>query len=523
MNRAWLSFALLGVSIGAGAIPLGCSSTPAPTPKTLSAQDLRDPTKCAPCHAGHYSDWSQSLHAYASDDPVFLAMNARGQKDTAGALGSFCVQCHAPMALKDGLTTDGTNLANVPRAEKGVTCFFCHSIDSVGASHVNADVKLASDLALRGEIKQPQDNPAHNSAYSALQDDGQIESAQMCGSCHDIVSPAGGHIERTFHEWSSSVFSTLGTSCTFNGNCHMAASTDKVQIATGGPATRTFHKHNFPAVDIISDPTFPQTPPQNAATEQATVEASLANVLTGALCVNARGGVRVILDNNGAAHFWPSGAAQDRRAWVEVIASQGGTPFYSSGTVPAGTPVGSEPNDPDLWQLRDQMFDSTGAPVDMFWQAACAAGNELTAIASEDPTDPANYTHRTRLYPNTPNPGDSVLAQMPDRVTATVHLQPIGLDVLADLADSGLDPSVAAQMPTLTVALPNASDGGGGGTSLVWTPQTATPGFMDQTQPQPTPMSCVMTPGFNVVSTAPIAANPPTKCTPPADSADAGP
>jgi hypothetical protein len=523
MNRAWVSLGLLGVTIAAGTIPLGCSSTPAPAQKTLTAQDLRDPTKCQPCHAGHYSDWSQSMHAYASDDPVFLAMNARGQKDTAGALGSFCVQCHAPVALKDGLTKDGTNLATVARAEKGVTCFFCHSIDSVGTSHVNADVTLASDLVLRGDIPDAQDNPAHASAYSAFQDDRQLDSAQMCGSCHDIVSPAGGHIERTFHEWSNSIFATSVTTCAFNGNCHMAASTSKIPIATGGPP-RIFHAHDFPAVDIISDPTFLQTPAQTVAAETAKVEASLANVLTGALCVNVRGGVRVILDDNGAAHSWPSGAAQDRRAWVEVEASKGGAPpFYSSGNVPAGTPVGSEPNDPDLWLLRDQMFDATGAPVDMFWQAACAGGNELTAIASSDPSNPANYTHRTRIYPSTPNPGDSVLPQMPDQVTVTVHLQPIGLDVLQDLETTGLDPSVAAQMPTLTVALPNDGDAGGGGSSLVWTPQAATPGFMDLTQGQPTQMSCVMTPGFNVVASAPLAANPPTKCPAQAATSDAGP
>ncbi|HEX4446643.1 MAG TPA: multiheme c-type cytochrome [Polyangiaceae bacterium] len=517
MNRAWLSFGLLGVSAAAGVIPLGCSSSPTQEKKTLTAQDLRDPTSCQPCHAGHYSDWSKSMHAYASDDPVFLAMNARGQKDTNGALGSFCVQCHAPVALKDGLTHDGTNLATVAKAEKGVTCFFCHSIDSVGASHVNADVTLASDLVLRGEIKKPQDNPAHASTYSAFQDDQQADSAQMCGSCHDIVSPAGGHIERTFHEWSASIFATSVTTCAFNGNCHMAASTSQIPIASGGPP-RIFHAHDFPAVDIAFDPAFPQTP----ADQQTKVEASLANVLTGALCVNARGGVRVILDNNGAAHSWPSGAAQDRRAWVEVVASSGGTPFYRSGSVAPGTPVGSDPNDKDLWLLRDQMFDSNGAPVDMFWQAACAGGNELTAIANDDSTNQANYTHRTRLYPNTPNPGDSVLAQMPDQVTATVHLQPIGLDVLADLADSGLDPSVAAQMPTLTVALPNESDAGGGGTSLVWTPQTAVPGFMDQTQGQSTAMSCVTTPGFNVVAAAPTAADPPAKCPAQPAASDAG-
>ena len=54
------------------------------------------------------------MHAYAADDPVFVAMNQRGQRETAGALGDFCVKCHAPVAVHDGLTTDGLNLATLP-------------------------------------------------------------------------------------------------------------------------------------------------------------------------------------------------------------------------------------------------------------------------------------------------------------------------------------------------------------------------------------------------------------------------
>src|SRR5580704_15773848 len=79
------------------------------------------------------------MHAYASKDPVFLAMNARGQRETGGALGTFCVQCHAPMAVRDGMTTDGLNLSSLPAVyQQGVSCFFCHSIESVGSAHGDA-------------------------------------------------------------------------------------------------------------------------------------------------------------------------------------------------------------------------------------------------------------------------------------------------------------------------------------------------------------------------------------------------
>jgi Cytochrome c554 and c-prime len=517
MTRAWTSFALLAAAAAAALAPFGCSSPAAPPPPkpTGTAQELRDPATCKACHAGHYDDWSRSMHAYASEDPVFLAMNARGQRETNGALGTFCVQCHAPVAVKDGLTKDGLNLGQLPAAEKNVTCFFCHSIDSVGPSHVNADVNIASDLVMRGEIPDPKANSVHASAASNLQDSAHVESAQMCGSCHDIVSPQGGHIERTFQEWQTSIFAPAST-CAFNGNCHMKSS-DGVAVALNGPA-RTFHSHDFPAVDIAFDPSFPP-----AADQQATVEASLANVLQGALCVNVLGGVRVFLDAAGVAHFWPSGASQDRRAWAEVVAYKNGAQFYQSGSVAPGVPVGSDPDDKDLWVLRDQMFDANDKPVDMFWQAACAAGNELQVISSTDPMNMANYTHRERLYPLTANPGDSKLAQMPDRVTLAMHLQPIGLDVLDDLvATKDLDPSIVAQMPTLSVALPNPTADGGVASTLEWTAATATGGYTDVTTG--VPMSCVSTLSFNIAPTQ-FAADPPTSCpgqTPPPPPNDAG-
>ena len=58
-------------------------------------------------------------------------MNQRGQRETEGALGDFCVSCHAPMAVREGLTTDGSNLDELPDYAKGVTCFFCHTAEAV--------------------------------------------------------------------------------------------------------------------------------------------------------------------------------------------------------------------------------------------------------------------------------------------------------------------------------------------------------------------------------------------------------
>ena len=492
MNGRWLGGAIFVAGACALAPTAGCSHSSGSN-NYLSRDEMLDPANCKGCHANHYTDWSGSMHAYASDDPVFLAMNARGQKETNGQLGTFCVKCHAPMAVRDNMTTDGTNLAQLPPKYHGVTCFFCHSIASVDGAHDSA-VTISGDLVMRGEIGDPFANQAHASTYSTLHDRDHAASAGMCGACHDIVSPAGAPIERTYSEWQASVFATSGgDTC---AQCHMLESMTSVPIAqVMGAPNRRYHAHDFPGVDVALTPGFP-----NTAGETGSVKQFLGTTLQTALCVTQQGGVRVLVDNVAAGHSWPSGAAQDRRAWVEVVASKGGKAFYRSGTVPMGTPVVMVQNDPDLWLLRDCMFDAQSHQVDMFWQAASTEGNELPGQATFDMTDPRYY--QTHVYQRFPRPLNAALPQMPDQVTLQVHMQPVGLDVLQDLQSGGyLDPSVAAAMPTWDVT-----------PVLTWTPQAATMESLTYQEDGST-VSCVSDTGFNVGADKVLAVNH-TMCSP---------
>jgi hypothetical protein len=520
---AWTTGALIvGASAGAFASlgPIGCGSSSGGTPPAPSlvpegsVADLRDPSSCRGCHGDHYADWAKSMHAYASKDPVFLAMNARGQRETDGGLGTFCVQCHAPMAVKDGLTTNGLNLDTLPDKEKGVTCYFCHDITAVGQTHVNADVTLANDTTMRGPITDPVPNSFHGSAYAKLQDDQAHDaSAAMCGNCHDITTQAGAAIERTFEEYQTTVFGG-NTSCAASGNCHMALPGQQPRIVGPAGKPRPYHAHDFPAVDIANDPSFP-----DVATQVATVTSALSNAIAGAVCVNMLNGVRVFLDAQGPGHNFPSGAAQDRRVWVELVAEKNGQPFYTSGQIPAGGVVEPTAADPDIWILRDQMFDAKNQKVSMFWQAACAQGNELPQIQAVMPPPP---THQIYWYPHQGDPTNQVLAQRPDKVTVRVHMQAIGADVLADLVDSGdLSPD-AAQVTTFEVGLPSPTDHNT--LTLEWTPDEAGAPVPDnQVGEQGVFMTCVSTNMFTISGVA--AKSPPATCStlpPPAPVPDAG-
>ncbi|MFT3769239.1 MAG: multiheme c-type cytochrome [Minicystis sp.] len=468
-----------------------CGGDPTPEP-TFTQADLMDPQKCQKCHPDHYREWSGSMHAYAGDDPVFLAMNARAQRETDGAVGSFCVKCHAPVALATGATKDGTNLAELPSHLKGVTCYFCHSAAEVTDTH-DAPITLAKDGQMRGSIADPTANEAHASKYSPLHDREKTESASLCGSCHDVVSPLGAHIERTFAEWKDTLFAhaPLGLTC---GQCHMAGR-QGVAADMPGVGVRRVHEHTFPGVDTALT-TFPEADAQKAA-----VQASLDGTLQAALCVKGSAGaatIQVVLDNVGAGHGWPSGSTQDRRAWVELLAYAGQTTVYQSGVVPDGTSV-TALTDPDLWLVRDCILDGNGKEVHMFWEAASYDSNQLPGPVTSSQTDPDYYkTHVVRTFPR-PTSTPAVIP-MPDRVTMRVRLVPVGLDVLDDLIASGdLDASVKAKMPTWTL----------GGTDLEWTEAAATIKYVDQGQP----VLCV-TRGLTTGANAGVPAPERTMCGP---------
>jgi len=416
---------------------VGCTSDgPA-----LTAEELLDPEACAECHEEHYRQWSGSMHAYAAQDPVFLAMNQRGQEETDGALGVFCIQCHAPMAVELGLTEDGTDLDDVPDALEGITCAYCHRVAEVLDDH-NKALRLSDegDL-LRGGIADPTETSAHRSQYSPLHDRADAASSGLCGSCHDLVNPGGVHLERTFAEWQGSVFGRGGVSQLTCGNCHMRG-TDGPATNLAGAEIRRVHDHGMPGVDIaITD--FPER-----AEQLANVTESLDGVLIGSLCVNPAAGlfdITLTLENAAAGHAFPSGAGADRRAWVELVAfDAAGAEIFSSGVVADDEPV-AELADPWLWLMRDVIRDDAGDEVHMFWEATSTASEQLPPSVTFDPTSPDFVHWVQRSY--------TVVVGQPARVEARVRMRPLGLEILQSLVDSGhLDASLLAQFPTFELA-----------------------------------------------------------------------
>ena len=419
---------------------LACSGR---APGGYSREQLLEPQTCAQCHPDHFRDWSRSMHAHASDDPVFVAMNQRAQREAQ--VGSFCIACHAPLAVRQGLSNDGLNLDTLPASSKGVTCFFCHTTDRIDGTH-NNPLHLADGLSMRGSLHDPVDNPAHDSVYSMLHDRDLATSSDLCGSCHDVVSPHGAAIERTFLEWQGSVFAQPdGATC---GQCHMDQSVQPMAIARGSHVPlRRYHSHAFVGVHVLHD-------------GAQDVASFLDTTLQSALCVaqpnGGSAGIRVIVDNVAAGHGFPSGAAQDRRLWFEVNVYKDDRLLHH-----------------DVWRINDCMFDAAGHRTHMFWEAASYQSNTLPAAGSV-----AN--HVVQSFPRV-----GFLPEVPDRVTLQIRLQAIGRDVLDDLVRSG-DLSPDFTTPTYDLGAP-----------LEWTAGTAKQRYVERGI---YPVSCVTLTNLNVAA-----------------------
>jgi hypothetical protein len=367
------------------------------------------------------------------------------------------------MAAIDARTKDGLDLARLPDKERGVSCYFCHNVTGIEDDH-NGKLHLANDTVMRGPLRDPKPPYAHPAEFSELFDDARPKGSAMCGSCHDIVTPTGVHLERTFQEYRSGIFSksATGEPPAFNScpGCHMPGQ-QAFAATLPGLSVRNVHEHLWPGIDLPLTK-FPNSDALHSAVEDCelrlavsffTLEVTPPDLFTFQIETNA-------------GHNQPSGAAQDRRMWLEVLAYDEGGKLLdqvSSGAIAEGEiedkPEGDPKRDPHLVLFRDRIYDAQGKPVHMFWQpeksAAHPDGYESTVL----PAATSTYVEGKH----------AVLKQfrlqgpkgLPARVTARLRIRPIGMDVLRDLVESGdLDPAIVSKMPTLTF-----------GAQIDWTPE----------------------------------------------------
>jgi hypothetical protein len=450
---------LLSASLALTWIVAACGGDDDGVSPALTRAQLLDPESCKGCHPNHYEEWSASMHAYASKDPVFIAMNKRGQDEAQ--LGEFCVQCHAPMAVREKKIRDFSDLSDVDEHLQGVTCYFCHNAVRV-RGHNNAQLDLANDTTMRAALPDPLEPPAHGvpRTPSTHHDRFSPDSSSLCGSCHDIETPPplSFALENTFSEYQQSVQATApqGSGFLTCQGCHMRGKR-KMQPAAPGfegrPPSREVHFHHFPAVDVALTPDAPHQDILRESIEKCELQTATQLLLEVELIPNRLAiepfGFVVTIEHS-IGHNLPSGASADRRLWIEVaVYDEQDRVVFESGRIQDGEleekPKDDPDYDPQFRPFRDYLLDADGNPTHMFWEAAKVEKSDLIPFAKTAVTGSHTAT-RTFVTNRT-------MARPPPRIELWLRLRPVGVDVLRDLVDSGhLDEAVIDAMPTFTLA-----------------------------------------------------------------------
>ena len=340
------------------------------------------PEYCGSCHPNHYDQWRGSMHAYASKDPIFLAMNKKGIAETEGRLGQFCVQCHAPVAsLKERLPVSETengylmpiDLAD-PLIGHGIQCVTCHSIESIQGTQ-NAQFTL-SETTYFGRTGSDAANLAHPMKASALFNDPNQQSL-LCGTCHDVLNPNGARLEATFSEWYGNSYNAPNNpeqhrTCQ---DCHMP--TYRGRMTPDGPE-QELHAHTFVGVDQALIPGFPNKEIQAQLVRELLQDCAILDVRFNG--VNERGAAVLVasVENINNGHNLPSGSTADRQVWVHIqVRDEEGQLLFESGMLDTNGDLmdgvdghSLRPDgDPELLLFGQFIYGADGEHVTFPWQA----------------------------------------------------------------------------------------------------------------------------------------------------------
>ncbi len=308
---------------------VGCTKTPHPiTPPNdttkFSLTDFKSAEDCKSCHPQYYDEWSGSMHAYSSKDPIWNLKNNELQNSTNGELGTFCFQCHSPIAYLTGNTKKVFSIDELPPlVQEGVTCDFCHTLRSPHNSTYDVtQYNISPGNKKYGGIQNPVSNSYHENVYDA-----SFSSSELCRECHDLVSN-GIEAEITFTEWQRSQYGAMSVECQ---KCHMETYTGKAAI--NGPIRDNLHRHTFIGVDVAIS----NLP--NREEQKRLIDSLLKNSATFSLIVpqtaNTTDSTEIITKtiNDKTGHNLPSAVFPSREMWIEITVWKNNDTIFRSGNL----------------------------------------------------------------------------------------------------------------------------------------------------------------------------------------------
>jgi hypothetical protein len=348
------------------------------TGEPVQPDEFEDPEVCAGCHDEIFEQWDGSMHSKAMVDPVFQALWKLAVKETEGEVDTLCLGCHTAIGVvTDGVTVDPETMEVKASdiALQGVQCDFCHTIEGTSIQYTpTMDPNNASLIMDPGEVKRgPYDDsesPYHDTEFSELH-----TSSEFCGSCHNVFHPVSNFpIERTYDEWSQSVYARAGIQCQ---DCHM------MPVAVASETARTLKKGRNPGKASSIGPDREQVRTHEFVGGNFAIPALLGSELHAKMAKErmksaaemellfpegSKAGdlvrFKVKVTNVGAGHNLPTSLTEVRQMWLDVTVLDGkGNEIFRSGALDKEGNI-----DPEAAIFRSWAVDKDGHHTDKPWE-----------------------------------------------------------------------------------------------------------------------------------------------------------
>ena len=312
---------ILCIPVGLGMLLIGSAADRKPREPATKTISFWPTYTCRGCHDQIVEQHLASSHEMSFTNPAFQAQYRKGlllkaatdpqlYEDARG-----CIACHEPVTYAMN-GPKSVSLLEIDPKMNGVTCDICHSMTGYrGAKPQNGNYIVEPSDRKLGPFKGQGD---WHHIYSELQ-----TKSDICAVCHEAVNRHGLRIKATFTEWQESTFAQQGVHCQ---DCHMNVdgflTAGKPRFASGraaamsignAPQRERLYTHQFPGAHS-------KTQIEGAIT--LAIEATPQNDSQ-----NHTLGIDVTVDNSRTGHSMPSGSADLRLLWIEVMVRIGDEPI----------------------------------------------------------------------------------------------------------------------------------------------------------------------------------------------------
>ncbi len=323
------------------------------TGSLLPIEAYPSPDTCARCHVGIHENWKGSMHAVSATDDWYLRVKDLLAFEYGEGEVRKCAGCHAPVALMTGEV--GLYSRESASSQQGVSCIFCHTLESVQGGNGGWVSDPGRVRMYRGGDYLAEAG-IENAAHLVMASPGVHKADMMrpfysdsalCMSCHQLEQ-SGVKLQSTYEEWRASSYAEEGVTCQA---CHFTPGAgptipDPGHLVEHYPARDHVFRHTLGGGSTVAAPDIEK----NVSTLREAVELQAAFTVEG---------LEVTVFNRKAGHHLPTGVGDLRQMWLEVIAlDDQGNEVFSSGKVDA---AGFLPNDTVLF--HQVLGDEQGNPL----------------------------------------------------------------------------------------------------------------------------------------------------------------